>query len=85
MGRRKRAGFGDVITTREAFDRLEARCPSCRLPIGPNDAPTFVRSLGGVPARLATMRCRRCSAMLTLRFEDGDASTAAAPRGAAPE
>ncbi len=70
MGRRKRAGFGDVTTTRAAFERLEARCPSCRLPIGPRDEPTFVRRLGGSPPQLATMRCRRCSAMLTLRFED---------------
>jgi hypothetical protein len=70
MGRRKRAGFGDVTTSRAAFGRLEARCPSCRRPIGPGDAPTFVRSLDGSPSGLATMRCRRCSAMLTLRFDD---------------
>ncbi len=70
MGRRKRAGFGDVTTTHAAFERLEARCPSCRRPIGPNDAPTFVRPLGGSTSQLATMRCRRCSAMLTLRFDD---------------
>lgn len=59
-----------MTTSRAAFERLEARCPACRRPIGPEDAPTFVRSFGGEPARLATMRCRRCSAMLTLRFED---------------
>jgi hypothetical protein len=72
MGRRKRAGFGDVTTTRAAFDALLARCPSCRRPIGPEDGPTFARSLAGIPTRLATMRCRRCSAMLTLRFEDAE-------------
>lgn len=70
MGRRKRAGFGDVTTSRAAFERLEARCPSCRRPIGPHDEPSFVRGLGGAEPRFATMRCGRCSAMLTLRFED---------------
>lgn len=84
MGRRKRSGFGDVITTRAAFERLEARCPACRLPIGPNDSPTFVRSLGGVPAQLATMRCRRCSAMLTLRFEEEGAPATGASGGPEP-
>lgn len=72
MGRRKRTGFGDVITSRAAFERVEARCPSCRRPIGPRDEPKFVQGLGGSEARFATMRCGRCSAMLTLRFEDGD-------------
>ena len=78
MGRRKRAGYGDLRTSLAAFERREARCPSCRLPIGPEDKPTFVRSLGGAPAQLATMRCRRCSAMLTLRFEEAE-GTAASP------
>lgn len=72
MGRRKRTAFGDVVTSRAGFERAEARCPSCRRPIGPRDEPTFVRGLGGNEPRLATMRCGRCSAMLTLRFEDGD-------------
>ena len=76
MGRRKRAGFGDVRTTRAAFERVEARCPACRRPIGPSDAPTFVRALGGAESQLATMRCGRCSAMLTLRFEEADAEDA---------
>jgi hypothetical protein len=79
MGRRRRAGFGDVTTTRAAFERLEARCPSCRRPIGPSDGLSFVRGLGGSRSELATMRCKRCSAMLTLRFEDevaGEAPTA---------
>ena len=70
MGRRKRAEFGDVTTSRAAFERLEARCPVCRRPIGPDDGPTFVRSIGAATSQLATMRCKRCSAMLTLRFED---------------
>jgi hypothetical protein len=70
MGRRKRAGFGDVATSRAAFDRGEARCPSCRRPIGPSDGPSLVRGLGGAEPRFATMRCGRCSAMLTLRFEE---------------
>lgn len=77
MGRRKRVGFGDLTTSLAAFERREARCPKCRLPIGPDDAPTFVRSLGGSPSRLATMRCRRCDAMLTLRFEDSEQPNAA--------
>jgi len=77
MGRRKRAGFGDVTTSHAAFGRLEARCPACRRPIGPEDGPTYVRSFGGTPSRLATMRCRRCSAMLTLRFEDSEQPNAA--------
>ncbi|HET8568951.1 MAG TPA: hypothetical protein VFM93_08200 [Candidatus Limnocylindria bacterium] len=69
-----------MTTTREAFERSEARCPSCRRPIGPQDQPTFVRGLGGAEARLATMRCGRCSAMLTIRFEDRDAMGAGADR-----
>ncbi len=70
MPRRKRSGFGDVLIDREAFARGEGRCPSCKRPIGPNDNPTEVRSLGGAASSMATMRCGRCSAMLTLRFED---------------
>ena len=84
MGRRKRAGFGDVTTSHAAFGRLEARCPSCRRPIGPGDSPTFVRSLDGSPAQLATMRCKRCSAMLTVRFDDSkEATSDQAPAGSA--
>lgn len=75
MARRKRTGFGDVMTTRAAFERLEARCPGCRRPIGPRDEPTLVQGLGGGEPRFATMRCGRCSAMLTLRFDDTDAPT----------
>jgi hypothetical protein len=70
MPRRKRSGFGDVVIDRAAFARGEGRCPACRRPIGPADAPTEVRSLGSVASNMATMRCGRCSAMLTLRFED---------------
>jgi len=70
MGRRKRAMFADLTTTRGAFDRLEARCPNCRRPIGPADAPAFVRTFGVAAPNLATMRCGRCSAMLTIRFDD---------------
>lgn len=73
MGRRKRAGFGDLTTTRAAFERGEDRCPSCRRPIGPGDEPKYVQGLGGSEPRFATMRCGRCSAMLTLRFEEGEA------------
>lgn len=72
MGRRKRAEFGDVTTSLAAFERLEARCPSCRRPIGPADGPTFVRRLGASQTQMATMRCKRCSAMLTLRFDAGE-------------
>jgi phage FluMu protein Com len=76
MGR-KRAQFADVTTSRGAFDRLETRCPNCKRPIGPQDAPTFVRSFADAPANLATMRCGRCRAMLTIRFEDDSGSTQA--------
>jgi len=70
MPRKKRSGFGDVAIDRAAFERGEGRCPSCKRPIGPGDSPTPVRSFGPGPSTLATMRCGRCSAMLTLRFED---------------
>ena len=70
MGRRKRAGFADLTTTRAAFERLESRCPSCHRPIGPKDQPAFVRTIGAGTPNLATMRCGRCSAMLTIRFDD---------------
>jgi len=33
MPRKKRSGFGDVVTDRATFDRGEARCPQCRNPI----------------------------------------------------
>ncbi len=74
MPRKKRSGFGDLVISREAFERGEGRCPQCRLPIGPADQPAFVRSFGSAPPTLATMRCGRCNAMLTLRFEDAPAS-----------
>ena len=70
MARKKRSGFGDVMTDRARFQRGEDRCPSCRRPIGPEDKLSFVRSLGNGEPHLATMRCGRCSAMLTVRFED---------------
>lgn len=70
MPRKKRDGFGDVVTTRAAFERDEARCPSCKRPIGPSGNPSFVQTLGGGPSTMATMRCGRCNAMLTVRFED---------------
>lgn len=76
MGRRKRAGFGELTTSRGAFTRLEARCPNCRRPIGPEDKPTFVQTLGESVSTLATMRCGRCSAMLTIRFREEDDSEA---------
>ena len=70
MPRKKRSGFGDVVTDRATFDRGEARCPSCRRPIGPSGGPSFVQSFGNQASTLATMRCGRCQAMLTLRFEE---------------
>ena len=73
MPRRKRSGFGDVLIAREAFDRGEGRCPSCRRPIGPDDHPTLVRSFGDSAPNMATMRCGRCSAELTLRFANATA------------
>lgn len=70
MPRKKRSGFGDISTSRAEFDRGETRCPSCKRPIGLEGKPTFVQSLGGGESSLATMRCGRCSAMLTIRFQD---------------
>lgn len=75
MGRRKRTSFGDVATSRAAFERGEARCASCRRPIGPGDQPTFVRGMNGAEPRLATMRCGRCSALLTLHFQEDEPAT----------
>ena len=69
MPRKKRSGFGDVTVTRERFDRGEARCPSCKRPIGHTDKLVFVRSLVGGEPTMATMRCGRCQAGLTIRFE----------------
>ncbi len=63
-----------MVTDRASFERGEARCPNCRRPIGMNDKPTFVHSLGGGESRLATMRCGRCNAMLTVRLEDASPS-----------
>jgi len=70
MGRRKRSGFADVATTRAAFERAEGRCPKCRRPIGPKDDPRYIRDIGGLAPRLATLRCGRCSAELTVHFEE---------------
>jgi hypothetical protein len=68
MGRRKRTEFGEVTTTQAAFDRSEAQCPSCRRPIGPEDRPRYATAFGGSSPALATMRCRRCNAELTVHF-----------------
>ena len=57
------------------FDRGEAQCPSCKRPIGPADKPAFVHSIGNGEPRLATMRCGRCQAMLTVRFEQPGADS----------
>jgi len=70
VARKKRSGFGDVVIARAAFERGEGRCPQCRRPIGPADKPALVASFGGGAPTLATMRCGRCNAMLTLRFEE---------------
>jgi len=70
MPRRKRSGFGDLTIDRASFDAGQARCPSCRRPIGREDHPTDVRTLDGTGSNMATMRCGRCSAELTLRFAD---------------
>jgi hypothetical protein len=70
MARKKRSGFGDVSIERARFDRGEAKCPSCNRPIGPQDNPSFVSSFGKGESRLATLRCGRCQAELTVRFED---------------
>jgi len=70
MARKKRSGFGDVSVERARFDRDEAKCPSCNRPVGPSDNPSYVQSLGKGDPRLATMRCGRCQAELTVRFED---------------
>ncbi len=69
MPRRKRSGFGDVAVERARFDRGEAACPSFKRPIGPADNPSFVHDFGNGQPRMATMRCGRCRAMLTVRFE----------------
>ena len=70
MPRKKRSGFGDVTVDRARFDRGEARCPSCKRPIGPESKPSCVQTLGGGEPQLATLRCGRCQAMLTVRFEE---------------
>ena len=75
MGRKKRSGFGDVVTDRAAFERGDARCPNCRRPIGPDDHPSPVATFGGGAATLMTMHCGRCDAMLTIHFEDAGAPT----------
>jgi hypothetical protein len=79
MPRKKKSGFGDVVTDRASFDRGDARCPSCKRPIGPEGKPAFVQTLGAGESRLATMRCGRCNAMLTIRFEDAKPSEETSP------
>jgi hypothetical protein len=74
MARKKRSGFDELVTDRAAFERGEARCPRCHRPVGPADQPTYVRTFGDAPAKLATMRCGRCNASLTLLFEDANSS-----------
>lgn len=71
MPRKKRSGFGDILTDRATFESGGARCPNCKRPVGPGDNPTFVQSFGGGESRLATLRCGKCDAMLTVRLEDG--------------
>ena len=63
-------GTPTAANIREAFARDESRCPSCRRPIGPSGNPSYVQTLGGGPSTMATMRCGRCNAMLTVRFEE---------------
>ena len=75
MPRKKRSGFGDVTIERAKFDRGEAQCPSCKRPIGPTGNPSYVQNLGGGAPQLATMRCGRCQAMLTVRFENGPSAS----------
>ena len=74
MGRRKRTAFGDVSATREAFERSEVACPNCHHKLGPSDQVTFVRSLGGRAPTLATMRCGRCTAELTVHFLEAEST-----------
>ncbi len=70
MGRKKRSGFDELVTDRAAFERGEARCPKCHRPVGVADQPSYVRTFGNAPPKLATMRCGRCNASLTLLFQD---------------
>lgn len=74
MGRRRKTTFGEVTTTRAELERGATLCPSCRRPIGPGDQPSFVRSLGGGAPTLATMRCGRCGAELTVHFLEQEAA-----------
>ena len=70
MARKKRSGFDQLVTSRSAFVRGEARCPKCHRPVGPEDRPAFVQTFGDLPPTMATLRCGRCNASLTLVFED---------------
>ncbi len=74
MARRKRSGFGDVFTDRATFERGDARCPSCKRPIGPDDHPSPVATSGGAAPSMMTMHCGRCDAMLTIHFQDAGAA-----------
>lgn len=76
MSRKRRSGFGDVTVDRARFDRGEAKCPTCKRPIGPADKPSFVHHLGAGGPRLATLQCGRCQALLTVRFEEPAAEEA---------
>jgi hypothetical protein len=42
--------------------------------VGPADQPSYVRTFGNAAPTLATMRCGRCNASLTLLFQDNSAS-----------
>ena len=75
MARRKRSGFGDVLTDRATFEHGEARCPSCRRPIGLDDHPSAVATFGGGAPTMMTMHCGRCDAMLTIHFRETGAAT----------
>lgn len=68
MGRKKRPGFADIHVTRASFDGNEARCPTCKQPVGPGNGPRFVSALGGGLPTLATLTCERCRTMLSIRF-----------------
>lgn len=68
MGRKKRPGFADIHTTRQAFDQAEVRCPECHRPVDKSDNPKLIATLGGGEPTLATLTCKRCLTMLSIRF-----------------
>ena len=70
MARKKRSGFDELVTDRASFERGDARCPKCHRPVGPADQPSYVRTFGNAAPTLATMRCGRCNASLTLLFQE---------------